>query len=149
MNFLMLIVISALSSALSTVRFCANLIGEIRDVSENCVCQKGILESQLSQTLRIIWSLWFTWLLMPHLCSPLVSMVSVLPGKQNQHDLFSINSLMVAAKESWAFQLLSLFWWESSDVILVVLTECASPRHLLPASPFLFHSATRFSASGS
>lgn len=83
------------------------------------------------------------WLLFPLTASSikpclLSSMICVDPGKQNHYDIFSVNCLSVAAKQSRAFQLLAVFWWESSDVILVVLTERTSvrPQHLLPASPF-------------
>lgn len=50
-------------------------------------------------------------------------MVSVYPGKQSHQDIFSVNCMKVAAKETRAASVLSLFWWESSDVTLVVLTE--------------------------
>lgn len=77
-----------------------------------------------------------------------VSLVSVYPGKQNHRDIFSVDCMTVAGKESGAFQLLPPLWWESGDVTLVVLTErtSASPHRLLPASPFLSHSPTHSAA---
>lgn len=46
-----------------------------------------------------------------------------------------------AAKEGPALQPPLFFWWESSDVTLVVLTECARPRCCLPASALASRSA--------
>lgn len=56
------------------------------------------------------------------------SLVSVCPGKQNHGDLFSVSA--AAAKEGPALQ----FWWESSDVTLVVLRQ-RSTASLLPPLP--------------